>query len=67
MDLQVLCDPRVGFSFNKLVVDDNERIIFKILIPEGSKIIIPSVYDDFNDHEFEILLGSDAIIKLIIL
>tara|TARA_B100001094_G_scaffold332597_1_gene405382 strand:+ start:22 stop:1209 length:1188 start_codon:yes stop_codon:yes gene_type:complete len=59
------CDPRIGFSFNKLSsVCDNDRIIFKILIPEGSKIIIPSVYNNFDDAEFEVLLGSDAIIKI---
>jgi len=59
------CDPRIGFSFNKLSsVTDDQRIIFKILIPEGSKIIIPSVYNDFDDPEFEILLGSDAIIRI---
>lgn len=67
-------DPRVGYSFNKLFhEEDSKKVIFKIIIPSGSKVIVPSVcYYDTNvnitestiDAEFEILLFNRAIIRI---
>lgn len=60
------CDPRLAFSFNKLQhISDDELVIFRILIPRGSRVIVPSVREnDFNDSEFEITLFDRAKIKI---
>ena len=59
-------DPRVGYGFNKLIdVPLNEKLIFEITIPVGSKIIIPGI-DQITDPEFEVTLNHGSIIDIIV-
>jgi len=64
-------DPRVGFTFNKVLMSDetistcpnNMNYVFRIKVPIGSKIILPAINRDI-DPEFEILIKNNSSILI---
>jgi hypothetical protein len=66
-------DPKIGFCFNKVINKLYNKkhkmiysldVLFKIIVPIGTKIVIPGINQNI-DNELEILLNNESSINIV--